>query len=279
VRFELAYPSAVFAVTAMGFEASILPEHILGNVPHDRLRFTDFGEHPIGTGPYVLAHWQHDSETIFERNPYSWRSPHIKRIDVRTIFDEQAVLQAIANGSADLDDDMSSTRYRELVRLVPPDVETMTFASVYVDVTEINLKRPGLDDVVVRQAMMYGQDRQDLISGIFANKVPLPDGLIPEGLVHWHTSNVRKYPYDPAHAMAMLDADGWVRGPDGVRARGGIRLSYELLLNQGSAVLTDTMLAICADMEAIGIDVRLRILDFPNSISSLRASEAASILT
>ena len=266
VKFELDHASAVFAITAMGFEASILPEHILGKVPHERLRFTDFGEHPIGTGPYILAHWRHDSETIFERNPYSWRPPHIKRLDVRTIFDEQAVLQAIANGSADLDDDMDSTRYRELVRLRPPDVVTMTFASVYVDVTAPNLTRPGLDDVIVRRAMMYGQDRKSLISGFFDNKVPFPDGLIPEGLAHWHTADVRQYPYDPEKARAMLDADGWLPGPDGVRRRKNVRLSYELLLNQGSALLTDIMLAFCADMKAIGIDVRLRILDFPSML-------------
>jgi len=35
VHFTLAYPSAVFTLVGMGFEASILPEHILGRVPHD----------------------------------------------------------------------------------------------------------------------------------------------------------------------------------------------------------------------------------------------------
>src|SRR6202012_3955586 len=103
VTIDLDHPSASFLVQALGVESSILPEHVLGKYSHDRLRFTDFGEHPVGTGPYMLERWLHDSETVFVRNPYAWRQPHIKRIDVRTIFDEQAVLQAITNGSADLD--------------------------------------------------------------------------------------------------------------------------------------------------------------------------------
>ena len=266
VRFDLAYPSAVFTVTALGFEASILPQHAFAGIPHERMRTADFGEHPIGTGPYMLQRWLHDSETLFVRNPYAWRQPHIKRLDVRTIFDEQAVIQSLANGSADLDDDMSSTRYAEYVRTAP-QLELRTFASVYTDVTMPNIRRPGLSDPVVRRAMMYGNDRKALIAGFFANKVPLPSGLTPEGLAHWHTADVTQYPYDPDKARAILDAAGWKLGADGVRSRNGTRLAFELLLNQGSVILTDVMLEFCADMKAIGIDVRLRILDFPSMLS------------
>jgi peptide/nickel transport system substrate-binding protein len=65
----------------------------------------------------------------------------------------------------------------------------------------------------------------------------------------------------------LLDADGWRGGPDGIRRRGKTKLSFELLLNQGSATLTDMMLAFVADMRAIGIDVQLRQLDFPSMVS------------
>jgi peptide/nickel transport system substrate-binding protein len=78
---------------------------------------------------------------------------------------------------------------------------------------------------------------------------------------------VRKYPYDPARARAILDAAGWRVGPDGVRRRGNARLAFEMLLNPGSAILTDTSLAFIADMKAIGIDVALRQLDFPSMVS------------
>jgi peptide/nickel transport system substrate-binding protein len=266
VRFTLMYPSAVFTLVGMGFEASILPEHILGRVPHDRLRFTDFGEHPIGTGPFRLVRWQHDSETLFVPNPYAWRKPHIKRFDVRTIFNDQAQTDAMANGSADLVDDTGSTVYQQLER-VAPKVKLLTFPSVYIDVTLPNTRRPGLDDVMVRRAMMYGNNRAALIAGFFQNKVPLPDGLVPVGLTHWHTSDVRQYPYDPAKARAILDADGWRLGPDGVRKRGKTRLVYEVLLNQGSAILTDAELEFTADMKAIGIDVSVRQMDFPSIVA------------
>ena len=72
---------------------------------------------------------------------------------------------------------------------------------------------PGLSDVAVRQAMMYGYDRAAIAHGLFDDKVPVADGLIVASLKHWYNPNVQKYPYDPAKARAILDAAGWKRRP------------------------------------------------------------------
>ncbi len=266
VHFVLAYPSAVFTLTALGNEASQLPEHLLGKVPHDRLRFTNFGEHPIGTGPYTLERWQHDSEIVFARNPYAWRRPKIGRIDMRIIFNDQSELEALANGSADLIDDLGSTELTQLQRIAP-QLKFLTFPSVYTNVMLPNLKRPGLNDIAVRQAIMYGYDRKGVVDGFGNGHGIVPDGLIPAGLAHWHDPDVQRYPYDPEKARALLDAAGWKPGPDGIRRKGSTRLSFELLLNQGSAVITDEMIAFVADMQAIGIDISLRQLDFSSIVA------------
>jgi peptide/nickel transport system substrate-binding protein len=264
VRFDLQYPSAVFLLNALG--EYIVPEHVLGKIAPDRQRFSTFGEHPIGTGPYVLKSWQHDSETVFVRNPYGWRNPKIERIDVRTIFNDQSEMEALINGSADLIDDLSSNQYRQIQRLAP-HIKLMTFPSLYIDDLELNLDRPGLNDVAVRQAMMYGYDRVDVVHGIYADKVAVSDSLIVPALTHWYDPHIQKYPFDPAKARAVLEAAGWKLGPDGVRRKGGTKLSFELLLNQGSALLTDEMLTFIQDMHDIGIDVRLRLLDFASLVS------------
>ncbi len=259
VHFALKVPNAIFTLGPLG--ENLLPEHVLGKIPPDRQRFSSFGEHPIGTGPYVLKSWQHDSEVVFERNPYSYRPPKIERIDYRIIFNDQSEMEALANGSADLIDDLAHTQYEQLQRIAP-QVKLMTFAPLYVDVIELNLAHPGLDDVVVRQAMMYGYDRVAIAHGLYDDKVPVPDNLIVASLKHWYNPNVQKYPYDPAKARALLDAAGWKVGTDGVRSKGTTRLSFELLLNQGSALLTDEMLTFIADMKDVGIEVNLRLTDF-----------------
>lgn len=265
VHFDLDYPSAVFVLNALG--ESIVPEHVLGKIPPDRQRFSSFGEHPVGTGPYMLQSWQHDSEVVFVRNPYTYRKPKIARLDYRVIFNDQSEMEALANGSADMIDDLSGIQYLQLKRIAPK-IKLMTFAPLYTDVVELNLTRPGLSDVAVRQAMMYGYDREAVARGLFNGVVEVPDGvLVVASLKHWYDPNVQKYPYDPAKARAILDAAGWKVGPDGIRSRNGSRLSFELLLNQGSALLTDEMLTFVADMHEVGIELNLRLSDFASVIS------------
>jgi len=264
VHFELAYPSAVFTLSALG--ETLIPEHVLGKISPDRQRFSSFGEHPVGTGPYMLQSWQHDSETVFVRNPYAYRPAKIARIDFRTIFNDQSEMEALANGSADLIDDLSSTQYQQLKRIAS-HIKLMTFPSLYVDVVEANVSRPGLSDVAVRQAMMYGYDRNALVNGLYGGHVAVTSDLIVPALTHWYNPKVPQYKYDPAKARAILDGAGWKVGPDGVRTNGKTRLSFELMVNQGSALITDELLLFVQDMHDVGIDIQLRQLDFASLVS------------
>lgn len=264
VRFDLSHETARVLDDLLA--QPLIPEHVLGKIPPERQRFSSLGEHPIGTGPYMLQSWQHDSEVVFVRNPHWWHGPvNIPRLDFRIIFNDQAQVEALENGSADLIDDLSFTDYRQLKRDAP-GIKLLTFPSLYVDTTEINLRRPGLSDVRVRQAMMYGYDRAAIVKGFFDNQVAVANGLIPVALTQWYNPKVKKYPYDPERARALLDAAGWTVGTDGIRAKGGKRLAFELLVNQGSAFVIDEMLAFTADMHTIGIDVGLRQLDFPSLV-------------
>jgi peptide/nickel transport system substrate-binding protein len=265
VHFDLAHVSALFVDTVM--EIDILPEHVLGRVPPDRQAFTSFGEHPIGTGPYMLARWQHDSDVLFVRNPHYWHGrAKIPRINVRVIFNDQAKADALENGSADLVSDLAYDQAVELRRNAP-HVQLMIFPSLYGNVLEFNLRRPGLDDLAVRQAMLYAFDRRAVVDGFFGGQVDVSDGIIPRALTRWYDPAVRRYAYDPARARSLLDAAAWRLGPDGVRRKGNVRLSFEILVNQGSIPILDQVLAFSADMAAVGIEAVPRAIDFPSAVA------------
>jgi peptide/nickel transport system substrate-binding protein len=142
----------------------------------------------------------------------------------------------------------------------------MQFPSVEVGVIEPNNRRPGLSDVAVRQAMMYAWDRQAVLDGFSSGQGQLATGIIPPALKLWYNPNVQRYPFDPARARAILDAAGWKPGPDGVRQKGGTRLEFDALVNQGSVIVLDELLAFSADQAAVGIKINVRQLDFPSII-------------
>ncbi|MGH7708768.1 MAG: ABC transporter substrate-binding protein [Vulcanimicrobiaceae bacterium] len=270
VRFDLTARNATFVLYALG--SPILPKHILAKTPPDRQRFSSLGEHPVGTGPYRLQSWQHDSQAVLVRNPRWWHGlPRIKRIDFRIIFNDQAEVDAMKDGSADFMDDVSSSQYLQLQS--DSKIGLLHFLSPYIDVIEPNLRRVGLSDVNVRQAMMYGWDREAIAKGLFDGQVAVANSIVAEALTYWYDPHVKRYPYDPAKARAVLDAAGWRVGADGVRRRAGVRLSFELLVNPGSVVITDELLEFQADMKAIGIEIRLHDLDFPTMISRLYAGK------
>jgi peptide/nickel transport system substrate-binding protein len=262
VHFTLKHPSALFVPVVLA--EPMLPAHLLGSIRPERLRYTNFGQHPIGTGPYMLDRWSHDTEAVFVRNPRFWRGPaKIPRVDFRIIFNDQAQVEAMENGSADLMDSIGVNSALRLAREAP-HIVVLTFPSLYVETFEVNLHRPGLEELVVRQAMMYGFDRQAVVHGFFDDRVAPANSVVVRALKRWYDPNVRVYDYDPPRARAMLEEAGWHVGTDGVRHKGAHRLSFELLVNQGSPGVIDRLMAFVADMRDIGIEINVRQLDFPS---------------
>jgi peptide/nickel transport system substrate-binding protein len=264
VHFDLSNANALFEAQALG--TPILPEHVLGKIPAAQQRISSFGQHPIGTGPYVLASWHHDDTLIFVRNPHWWHGPpKIKRIEFRIVLDNDARVDAMVDGSADLVPSMAPADYRTL-RAIDPKLTFYHVPDLYSRFILTNDTLPGLRDLTVRRAMMYGWDRRAVADGLYHGDVILNDALTPWALTTWHDDSVTHYPYDPAHARALLDAAGWRVGRDGVRSRGGVRLGFSIKNSTGDATLANVCAAFQADMRAIGIAVDIQQLDYATYI-------------
>jgi peptide/nickel transport system substrate-binding protein len=69
--------------------------------------------------------------------------------------------------------------------------------------------------------------------------------------------------FDPAVANQLLDDNGWVKGPDGVRTKGGQRLEFEYSTTADDSWRIDDELIIQRNMRAIGI--KLDIQNYPSS--------------
>ena len=85
-------------------------------------------------------------------------------------------------------------------------------------------REPRLEDVRVRQALIAGIDRQQIVDTLFTKNYPLATGaLATTALGYVDTSEY--YAYDPDKAEKLLDEAGWKRGSDGVREKDGEKLS------------------------------------------------------
>ncbi len=270
VRFQLESPNATFVENALQ-SRWIMPEHSFRGIPHAQIKNSAFGEHPIGTGAYVLERWNHDQEAVFGTNRYWWGGTQtVRTIDIRVVLQDQGRTDAMLGGAADLDDRIGADAAQRLANV--PGIHVIDIPDLYTRFINVNLHTPGLNDVVVRRAMMYGWDRAAVAAGLRHSHATIANGVEPEAIRYWHDDGLKPYPYDPARANALLDGAGWKRSADGVRAKNGVPLAFELLI-PNSLLSNDIAAGFSADMNDIGIAISVHVLDYATFIEQANASK------
>jgi len=91
VEFHMKHPYSIWPYTMA--VTGIVPEHAYG---------PDYGEHPIGSGRYILKQWDRGQQVILEANPdYYGEAPKMKRVTV-LFMEEDGALAAVQSGQADI---------------------------------------------------------------------------------------------------------------------------------------------------------------------------------
>ncbi len=214
--------------------APILPRHLLAKYNDDKGSFNTapYNALPVGSGPFKVVAWDRGQEVRMVANPYFYLGPpKLKEVVYKILPDENTEetqlqtheIDMLATGSG-----MKWPQYAALAAdprngLVAIRVDSFLFSHV-----DFNLRHPIVSDRNVRVALAYATNRQEIIAKILhGSAVPAETDQSPK--LSWaYTNDVTHYPYDPAKARAILDADGWKVGPDGVRVKDGQRLEFTL---------------------------------------------------
>jgi peptide/nickel transport system substrate-binding protein len=209
------------------------------------------------TGPFRVTGFDAERELTLERNPNWWgQAPTVETITVQQVADPEARVQIALAGQADIVDQLPSSAVPQLEEadgLTLVGAPAANTVAVY-----LNPATPALADQRVRQALAWAVDREAVaeIAG---------EGLT-EPAPSWLASNPA-YPqadgqgftrHDPDLAGRLLDEAGWVRGPDGKRAKDGVPLAFRLQ-TWGTEGPTGEVLQ--AQWDAIGVDVDLSHVD------------------
>jgi peptide/nickel transport system substrate-binding protein len=133
---------------------------------------------------------------------------------------------------------------------------------------EFNFRRPALQDVKVRQALIYGLDRQKLVDVVYQGYGTVANEPISPISWAFNAEGVNQYKYDAAQAKKLLDEAGWKVGSDGIREKDGKRLELTLLVSK--KVLNDALIPIAKEnYRQIGVLLKPQVLDF-NALMSQR---------
>src|SRR5689334_21936981 len=163
----------------------------------------DFGNNPVGTGPFVFKEWVRGSRVEVTKNPNYWDKgkPYLDRIVFRDIAGSVVGAQRLISGEIDFVGDMSPQDVRPIenrseIKLYP--IKVGRWYSLQWHVYE-----PPFDNLKLRQAVAHAIDRKRLNDILMMGKGSVSNGPTPAGL-WWYDPNVKSYDYDPTKAKALV---------------------------------------------------------------------------
>ncbi|MES2321258.1 MAG: ABC transporter substrate-binding protein [Pseudomonadota bacterium] len=194
------------------------------------------GNHPVGTGPFILGEWKRSDKIVLLANPQSThvvdgkRLPLVDRVEVRIAEEFQGRMLGFLGGEFDYLEQVPESMTDMVIKdgklkpeLAARGMELTRFPVLQTYYMWMNMEDPVLggytkDKVALRRAIALSYDNAEDISLLkkgFALRAESP--LPPNVLGHdpAYRSPVR---HDPALARALLDRYGYgQRDPDGFR--------------------------------------------------------------
>lgn len=181
-------------------------------VPHEEVERlgNDFGTHPAGSGPYILAEWKHGQHLdLTAREDYFDGPPKLNGIFYRIIPEDLTAVLEFETGRLDVLQ-IPSSEYKRYT--TDPAWRDLVYGkpglnSYYLG---LNCTRPPFNDIRVRQAVNMAVDRQRILNTVYEKRGVLATGPIPPGL--WKKNvlpqNREGYRFDPDTAMKLIREAG-----------------------------------------------------------------------
>lgn len=278
-HFEREYPGMLFD-TGVG----ILPEHVFGNVPEQRLMEVvreqiDEADGLVVSGPFTVSAWRPGERLELVRNPEFSPGSRADRIVLVTMPDPTTRMAAFRSGELDL---VQVDSYHEVARSVTTmSARTLRVPQRGYDYIAWNpAAHPAFGERAVREALSKAIDRTEILEGLemaeFSEKAYGPYGSIFDALAPGPPAGGD---YDPEAARRLLVEAGWVdRDGDGVRERGNERLAFTLEIPAGHERRLDAAQVIQAQLADVGVEVDLATQEFNALFTRARQRDYEAVL-
>jgi peptide/nickel transport system substrate-binding protein len=178
-------------------------------------------ESALGTGPFLLDHYEPNVKTVFTRNPeyFLQDQPSIDGVEWRVLEDESTGLAMYRTGQLDCGPwHWWAVRQQDLEALQKshPHLMYQDFLSNVTTAVYMRTDQPPCSDVRVRRAISQAIDRQGLIDAVSLRGEPTP--AIARGSTEWSLpidqlgTGAKYYQYDPQEAKRLLADAGFAKG-------------------------------------------------------------------
>ncbi|MFN8534470.1 MAG: ABC transporter substrate-binding protein [Dehalococcoidia bacterium] len=191
---------------------SILPQAYL-----EKVGDAEFGNKPIGTGPYKLVKFVPDTEIVVAAMPeHPFRkATGISEVSIRNVPEAAARVAGLKSGELDIADTIPIDQADSL--------KNAGFGAIIVDsgsstgywldtVVGKSPKTGPMADTRVRQALNYAIDKESIAKNIYKGYTKPEQGQFVQPETFGFNPNLKMFPYDPAKAKQLLAQAGYANG-------------------------------------------------------------------
>jgi peptide/nickel transport system substrate-binding protein/oligopeptide transport system substrate-binding protein len=250
VAFTLTEPLAVFPKFLAMPVAAVVPAPVAA----------DFGQRPVGSGPWRFVEWRHDDDLRFARNPDYWGgAPLAESLTVRIVpepFTRGAEFLAGRLSVVEIPFGETAKWERE-----HPDwlQRKPALRVVYV---ALNNRRGPLRDAAVRRAINHAVNVPEILRTVWNGRGITARGAIPPALGGGDTTRAR-YDYDSVTARRLLAQAGYPNG-----------FAIQLWRPGTNVELGRVAQAVQAQLDGVGIRVEIVARDASSMREAARKGEA-----
>jgi peptide/nickel transport system substrate-binding protein len=243
VRVEFARPTPFWAEALVGAVGPILPKHVFEPFSGAKSRENPANLKPVGTGPYKVVDFKPGDMLRAEANKdyHIANQPFFDALELKGGGDATSAARSVLQ-TAEFDlawnlavEDVILKRMEgegkgRMQFFAGSDVEFVSLNVTdpwnEVDGERANAKsrHPAFSDRAVRQAMSLLIDRKGIGENIYGRGAVVSSNFL-NNPPRFRSSNT-SFEFNIDKANQVLEAAGWRRGADGIRAKGNVKLKF-----------------------------------------------------
>jgi peptide/nickel transport system substrate-binding protein len=208
----------------------------------------DYGQNPVGTGPFKFVSWTIGDNIVLEKfDDYHGEPVALKKITFRVITDNTVRTIELETGGVDIAYDIQAT---DVTRVdTDPDLVLLRDPNLSTTYIGFNVDKEPFDDVKVRQAINYALDMEEVVNVVYRGVgAPAVGPLGPN--VFGANLDLQPYNRDVAKAKQLLTEAGFPNG-----------FSTTIWTNENQARI-DIATIVQNQLKDVGIEVKIEIVEW-----------------
>jgi len=241
----------------------ILPEHVLGDVPMNEMRTTSWFLKPtVVSGPYFIEDYDLNHYVHYVANENYWKgAPKIKYLNINVVQSAQ-LLAGLKSGEIDLIQQTTGDILLDDYEGVKALPNVTVYAGRAITNQSIFFNVNNVPDVRIRQAFLYGLDRETILRELVKGNGELVDAFLCSASP-FYSAELGVTEYDPEKAMQLIAE----------AKRDGADTTLTWHVNSGDATFVQAATFAAAMFYELGLNLEIKTVDLSTLLSIANGNE------